>query len=90
MFGFRSFYRGGKIFAAIPRTRAFDTPSSFMLKFDPMPASLFLQAQKEPGLNLSTRVTRKGWFGFELSSGDDIQDALWWLTQAFDCVGQSR
>jgi hypothetical protein len=55
MFGFRSFYRGGKIFAAIPRTRGFDTPSSFMLKFDPMPASLFLQAQKEPGLNLSTR-----------------------------------
>jgi hypothetical protein len=90
MFGFESYYRVGRIFAAIPRTRGFGTPSSFMLKFDPMPAALFLRAQKESRLNLSTRVSGKGWFGFELTSGDDIRDALWWLAQAHDCIRQSR
>lgn len=86
MFGFRSFFRAGRIFAAIPRSRGFGTASSFMLKFDPMPAVLLKRAKNDPRLDTSTRIPGKGWFGFELSSSDDLHDAMWWLSQAFDCA----
>ncbi len=86
MFGFQSFFRAGRIFAAIPRSRGFGTASSFMVKFAAMSPALFQRAKNEPRLNISTRIPGKGWFGFELSSGDDLHDAIWWLSQAYNCA----
>jgi len=37
MFGFLLFYRRGVVCAALPRTRGFDSPSSLVFKFDPLP-----------------------------------------------------
>jgi hypothetical protein len=88
MFGFQSFYRESRIFAAIPRSRGFGTAYSFMVKFDSMPPALFQRAKNESRLDTSTRVPGKGWFGFELSSGDDLRDAIWWLSQAYECAGK--
>lgn len=86
MFGFRFVYRQKTVFAALPYTRGLFTPTSILLKFNPMPPGLFQQAQKEPRLDTSTRVTGKGWFSFELFSQADLRDALWWLQQAYDAA----
>lgn len=84
MFGFVSFYRAGKIFAATPRTRGFGTASSVILKFDPMPSPLLEKAQDEPRMDTSTRIPGKGWFSFALTSEADLRDALWWLSHAYE------
>lgn len=90
MFGFHSFYRGKIIFAAIPYSRGFHTSSSFILKFDPMPSALFKRAQADSRLDTSTRIPGKGWFSFELNSNIDLQDALWWLSQAYEAARQEK
>jgi len=84
MFGFRFIYRRRTIFAALPYSRGLFTPSSILLKFDPMATALLQRAQKEPRLDTSTRVPGKGWFSFELSNDADLRDALWWLNQAYE------
>jgi hypothetical protein len=84
MFGFRFLYRRKAVFAALPYSRGLFTPSSLLLKFDPMPAGLFQQAQKEPRLDAGARMSGKGWFSFELFSDADLRDAIWWLNQAYE------
>ena len=91
MFGFLSFYRAGKIFSAIPRTRGFGTASSLILKFDPMPPPLLRKAKNDSRLDTSTRIPGKGWFSFALSSEADLRDALWWLSGAYESAkGRAR
>jgi hypothetical protein len=83
MFGFLSFYREGKIFAALPQTRGFSSPSSLIFKFNPMPSPLLKRAKTDLRMDTNTRIPGKGWFSFELSSGNDLRDALFWLDQAY-------
>jgi hypothetical protein len=84
MFGFRFLYRRKAVFAALPYSRGLFTPSSILFKFNPMPAGLFRQAQKEPRLDTGTRMSGKGWFSFELFSDADVRDAIWWLDRAYE------
>jgi hypothetical protein len=84
MFGFRFLYRRKAVFAALPYSRGLFTPSSILLKFHPLPAGLLQQAQKEPRLDIGTRMSGKGWFSFELFSDADVRDAVWWLNQAYE------
>jgi hypothetical protein len=81
MFGMSGFYRCKKIFAALPVTKGFDTPSSIIFRFDPMPADLNQRALKEPRITPGTR-----WFSFEIQSTEDLRDALWWLNQAYEAA----
>ena len=81
MFGMSGIYRRKKIFAALPVTRGFDTPSSIIFRFAPMPAGLNQCAIREP------RITPgKRWFSFEIQSTEDLRDALWWLNQAYQAA----
>jgi len=81
MFGMSGIYRRKKIFAAVPVTRGFDTPSSIIFRFDSMSADLNQRALKE------TRITPgKRWFSFEIKSTEDLRDALWWLNQAYEAA----
>ena len=84
MFGFQSFYRDGKIFAALPQTRGFSSSSSLIFKFNPMPPALLERALADPRMDTNTRIPGKGWFSFELSSGNDLRDALFWLNHAYE------
>ena len=84
MFGFRSFYRKGVIFAALPQTRGFDSQASLILKFDRMPPKLLKRAEADERMNTSTRVPGRGWFSFEVRSESDLRDAVWWLSQAYE------
>lgn len=78
MFGMSGIYRRKRI-SALPVTRGFDTPSSIIFRFDPMPADLNQRAIKEPRVTPGTR-----WFSFEIQSTKDLRDALWWLNQAYE------
>ena len=86
MFGFLFFYRKGVVFAALPLTRGFDSPSSLILKFCPMPAKLWKRAQADERMHTSTRVPGQGWLSFQLHSEADLRDALSWLNQAYEAA----
>lgn len=79
MFGMMGLYRRKKIFGGLPVTRGFDTPNSVIFRFDPMPQDLEQRAQKD-----SRIAPGKRWFSFNMSSGEDLRDALWWLNQAYE------
>ena len=84
MFGFQCFYRDGKVFAAPPKTRAIHTPSTLMFRMNPMPPDLLARAKKEARIDMESRTPRAKWFLFELQSGEDLRDAVWWLSQSYE------
>jgi len=81
MFGMLALYRGKKIFAALPRTRAAETETSLLIKL-PGARHERLRGASGPGA---------GWVTFELDSSDDIAEALRWLERAYrKAKGRSR
>ena len=74
MFGMLALYRGKHIFAALPRTRAADTPFSLMLKL-PKASDERLKAGRGPGAS---------WVTFAMQSESDIPEALRWLGRAYE------
>jgi hypothetical protein len=84
MFGLRGFYRGKKIFAALPVTRGIRNPNALIFRIQPMPADLLEHAKKEPRIDTENRIPSAKWFTFELHSESDFRDALWWLNQAYE------
>jgi hypothetical protein len=84
MFGLRGFYRGKKIFAALPVTRAIKNPNSLIFRIKPMPPDLLERAKKEPRIDTESRTPGATWFVFELHSEVDFRDALWWINQAYE------
>lgn len=85
MFGFRAYFRGSAMFAAIPRTRSFGHGNSLIVKFKPMPAALLERAKKDTRLDTS-RLSGNGWLTFEINSEADLHDAIWWVQQAHDAA----
>ena len=73
MFGMLAFYRGKKIFAALPRTRAAETDSSLLIK---------LPGVEHPRLKRGSGPGA-GWATFEMSSEADLAEALRWLEVAY-------
>jgi len=91
LFSFRSFYRGKNIFAALPRSRSFNSATSIIFKFNPMPPALMKRAQADARINFDTAISGTGWLSFELKSEADLRDALWWLNQAHESAkGRAR
>jgi hypothetical protein len=86
MFGFFFFYRRRRVFAALPRTRGFDSPSGLLFKFHPMPPALQMRADSDDRMDASRKASSKGWFSFHLDSEADLHDALWWLNQAYEAA----
>jgi len=84
MFGLRGFYRGKKIFAALPVTRAIRNPNALIFRIQPMPPDLLQRARKEARIDTENAVPSAKWFTFVLNSEADFRDALWWLNQAYN------
>lgn len=84
MFGMVSFFRKKAIFAAVPRTRALRSPQCIIMKFNPVPPSLAGKIKAEPRITEGAPEPGAGWHTFEVASHDDIKDALWWLSQAYE------
>src|SRR5262245_42240420 len=80
MFGMRAFYRGSRIFAAVPRTRAMRTPNSIIVKL-PKARETHAELGRGPGAD---------WGTFALASADDIPEALRWIGRAYEKARPSR
>jgi hypothetical protein len=81
MFGMLGVYRGKKIFAALPATRAIGTPNSVAFRLNPVPQDLERRVLKEPRVTPGRR-----WFSFEVHATEDLRVALWWLNQAYELI----
>jgi len=89
MFGFRAYFRGAAMFAAMPRTKSFGHGNSLIVKFKPMAAALLERAKKDERLDTS-RLSGNGWLTFEINSEADLSGALWWIEQAHDAAKGAR
>lgn len=83
MFGMLGVFRGAKIFAALPVSRAIGTPNAVSFRFNPWPPDLNDRASREPRFLPGTH-----WHSFEVHSTSDLRDALWWLNQAYERTGK--
>jgi len=86
MFGFMGLYCGRRIFAALPRTRALSSPTSFILKFDPLPPKLLANLGRESRIKSESDAPGAHWYAFELRSAADLNDALAWLNRAYEAA----
>jgi hypothetical protein len=80
MFGLVGYYRGGVIFAAIPRTRAVDTPFSLLIKLRHQTSDRLVRG-RGPG---------EDWCTFEMHSEGDLAVALQQLSRAYDTARKRR
>jgi hypothetical protein len=74
MFGMQAYYRDGRIFAALPRTRAPETPFSFLVK----------TAARRQGRLRGGRGPGAGWSTFEMTADADLAAALEQLSRAYE------
>lgn len=88
-FGFTALYRGDKMFAALPRTRAMETPNTLAFKLDSPAPGLRAALEKDPRISAFDK-DKERWFTFALSSGGDLHDALEWLSRAYTAAGSQR
>jgi len=86
MFGLLSFYRGRKIFAALPVTRGVKTSNSLLFKIEPMPRDLRRRAGADPRIDAESEQPGARWLTFEVNSSADLRDALWWLNHAYEAA----
>ena len=88
MFGFRSFYRGNQIFAAVPRTRAIGSPNSVIFRM-PNPTERMKRRMQHDARIRGPRMGAK-WIELELASADDINAALEWFGHAYEVAKRPR
>ncbi len=90
-FGFTALYRGDKMFAALPRTRGWDSAKSLAFKWENRASSVSARLQEDSRLRIwSSRLREARWFAFELSCDNDLHDALEWLGRAYDAAAKSK
>jgi len=82
MFGMAGYYRRGGIFAAVPRTRALGSVNAVIFRFDPMPPGLLRRALDDRRIGAERETPGARWYSFEVRSGTDLRDLLWWLHRA--------
>jgi hypothetical protein len=84
MFGMLAFHRKATIFAALPVTRGIGSPNSIVFKIKSMPPELLRRRNQDPRVCTGKTIRAKGWHAFEMSSEEDLREALWWLNQAYE------
>jgi|SRR5579864_1876449 len=85
-FGFTALYRKKKIFALLPRSRGMETPNSLAFKLATKSAVVLARLERDSRIT-SAKMQKTRWFTFEVSSNDDLRDALHWLGQAYEAAG---
>lgn len=85
MFGFKALYRGKRIFAVLPRTRAMGTANSLAFKLEDAAPRVLARLRKDSRIQTTIMQARR-WFVFELSSDRDLKDALDWLARAYEAA----
>jgi len=86
-FGFTAVYRKDKIFAALPRTRAWGSANSLAFKLPTANAGIQSRLENDPRVGY-TLMDKTLWFTFELSSDADLHAALDWIGEAYTAAGK--
>src|SRR5258708_39402902 len=86
MFGYQGLYRDGKIFAALPRSRAMKSPRALMLKFADASPIILNSLEKDPRVDTVSGMSGARWFFFELDEASAMKDALGWLGRAYEAA----
>jgi hypothetical protein len=91
MFGLTAWYRQGRIFAVLPKTRGIDSPNSLAFKLPSATPRLLACLAKDPRIG-SRQMQTTRWFTFELGCDADHHDAMEWLGRAYEAaaVNSSR
>ncbi len=82
MFGFTGYYRGKRMFAGLPKTKAMHSPNSIIFKFRRTTNALMTALHRDSRISVSRRGG-EGWQCFDLSADSDLRDALGWLDRAY-------
>jgi hypothetical protein len=85
MFGFTALYRGKRIFAILPRSRGMGSPSSLGFKLENAGPRVLRQLRNESRIS-STVMRASRWFIFELAEDSELNDALGWLSRAYEAA----
>ena len=88
-FGFNALYRKDKMFGALPRTRAMQTPNSLVFKLVTATAKDTARLESDARIG-SLQMQKARWYTFELSSDADLHDALDWLGRAYEAAGKRK
>ena len=89
MFGLMAAYRGGKIFAALPKSRGMGSPNSLAFKLETSDPQVRQQLESDSHIR-TTMMRKTRWFTFEVSSDADLNPALKWLDRAYEVAGRVR
>jgi hypothetical protein len=82
MFGMVALYRGQRIFAALPRTRAMETACSVSFKL-PRPSRTMKDELARDSRVVRAERSMENWISFEVRSPRDVTDALEWFGRAY-------
>jgi len=82
MFGMTVFYRKGVVFAALPRTRCFETPQSIAFKLKAKTPHMRKMLASDPRIAPTLRPDAN-WITLELGSDKDLAGALEWFDVAY-------
>lgn len=88
MFGMASFYRNGVIFAALPRTKSFQTPRSIAFKLHNKTPRMLKLLANDPRIASPFREDGQ-WIALELTDEKDLSEALKWLGRAYESARRS-
>lgn len=88
-FGFTALYRRDKMFAALPRTRGWNTANSIAFKLDNPTSDIRARIEKDARVGSSLGKNGR-WFTLELSSDADLHSAIDWLGRAYEAAGRKK
>ena len=88
MFGMTAFYRGTRIFAAVPRTRAVNSPNGLLIKLKQPSPRIAKLATSDPNIETS-EMSFSGWLVYEMNSLADVNRVLRWLQRAYEAAKSS-
>ena len=86
MFGFQGLYRNGAIFAALPRSRAINSPSAIMLKFATTSPAVLDGIKKDSRFGTVSIMSKSGWLTYDLNEASATKDALRWIGRAYEAA----
>jgi hypothetical protein len=89
MFGYQGLYRHGKIFAALPRSRAMKSPNSILFKSASISPAILESAKKDSRVDTVSGMSAAGWLTFDLKGASDMKDALTLLSRAYEAAKKS-
>ena len=88
MFGMTVFYRKKMVFAALPRTRAFNTAHSVAFKLYKRSAQVKKLLEADERIARAFREDGK-WISLDLRDERDLTHALKWLDRAYRSCGKT-